>query len=159
MTEWYYSQNGVQEGPVAEVDFLEKIGRGEIARTELVWRDGMDDWKPLGQVAELRGTEPEGVGIPPVIPNQEMAADHLRVPAAKIPNYLWQSIAVTLLCCLPFGIVAIVYAARVESLAGKGDVDGAMKASASAKKWVNISVIAGLVILVFAGIGNLGQSM
>ena len=35
-----------------------------------------------------------------------------------IPTYLWQSIVCTLLCCMPFGIVAIVFAAQVVGAAG-----------------------------------------
>ena len=36
-----------------------------------------------------------------------------QVAPVQVPNYLVQSILVTLFCCLPFGIVAIVYAAQV----------------------------------------------
>src|SRR5437762_2059610 len=34
-------------------------------------------------------------------------------PAQPIPNYLAQAILVTVFCCLPFGIPAIVFAAQV----------------------------------------------
>lgn len=33
-------------------------------------------------------------------------------PPQKIPNYLAQSILVTVFCCLPLGIPAIVFSAR-----------------------------------------------
>ena len=52
-----------------------------------------------------------------------------------VPNYLVQSILVTLCCCLPFGIVAIVSAAKVNGLLASGDYEGAVKASEDAKKW------------------------
>jgi hypothetical protein len=52
-----------------------------------------------------------------------------------IPSYLAQSILVTIFCCVPFGIVAIVYAARVGSLQGAGDYQGALEASNKAKMW------------------------
>jgi len=35
----------------------------------------------------------------------------IRNPGGTIPNYLTQAILVTLCCCVPFGIVAIVNAA------------------------------------------------
>ena len=55
--------------------------------------------------------------------------------ARAIPNYLVQSILVTLCCCLPFGIVAVVYAAQVNGYLRTGDVAGAKSASNSAKMW------------------------
>ncbi|NER07984.1 MAG: CD225/dispanin family protein [Okeania sp. SIO3C4] len=33
----------------------------------------------------------------------------------NVPSYLTQAILITVFCCLPFGIVAIVYAAQVNS--------------------------------------------
>lgn len=53
----------------------------------------------------------------------------------NIPSYLAHSILVTLFCCVPFGIVAIVYAAQVSSKLAAGDYQGAMNASNSAKMW------------------------
>ena len=53
----------------------------------------------------------------------------------SVPNYLVQSILVTLFCCLPFGIVSIVYAAQVNGKLAAGDFAGAMDASQKAKTW------------------------
>ena len=61
--------------------------------------------------------------------------------AVMIPNYLWQSIVVTILCCWPCGIPAIVYAAKVDGLKLQGNINGAMEASANAKKWCIISLV------------------
>lgn len=61
-------------------------------------------------------------------------------PPANIPNYLVQSILVTLFCCLPFGIVAIVFAAQVNGKLQSGDIQGAMQASSQAKMWCWISL-------------------
>jgi hypothetical protein len=66
-------------------------------------------------------------------------------PSQNIPNYLVQSILVTLFCCLPFGIVAIVYAAQVNGKIQAGDVQGALDASGKAKMWSWISFGVGLV--------------
>jgi hypothetical protein len=64
----------------------------------------------------------------------------------NIPNYLVQAILVTLFCCLPLGIVSIVYAAQVNGKLAAGDVAGATQASQSAKKWAWISFGSGLVV-------------
>jgi hypothetical protein len=61
------------------------------------------------------------------------------VPFGRVKNYLVQSILVTLFCCLPFGIVAIVYAAQVDGKLAARDYSGAARASSSAKMWCWIS--------------------
>ncbi len=53
--------------------------------------------------------------------------------AEKVPNYLVQSILVTLCCCPPLGIVAIVYAIQVNSMLAANDVAGARVRSRRAK--------------------------
>ena len=68
------------------------------------------------------------------------------VPYGKVPNYLVQSILATLCCCLPFGIVAIVYAAQVDGKLAARNYSGAVEASNSAKMWCWISFGIGLPI-------------
>ena len=65
---------------------------------------------------------------------------------ANIPNYLVQSILVTLCCCLPFGIVAVVYSAQVNGKLAAGDIAGAQNASKNAKMWAWIAFGTGIVI-------------
>lgn len=51
------------------------------------------------------------------------------------PNYLVWAILTTILCCLPFGIVSIIYAAQVNSKWVGGDYEGARLSSKNAKIW------------------------
>lgn len=69
-----------------------------------------------------------------------------------IPNYLAQSILVTVLCCLPFGIPAIVYAAQVNAKIQSGDIQGARDASSKAKMWSWISFALGLAGTIAYGV-------
>ncbi len=79
------------------------------------------------------------------------------------PNYLVWAILTTILCCLPFGIVSIVYAAQVNSKWQMGDYEGAKLSSKNAKLWALISfgvAIVGIIISfllaifgIFAGLG------
>ena len=62
-----------------------------------------------------------------------------------IKNYLVQSILVTLCCCMPFGIVALVFSAQVNSKLAAGDVAGAEAASRSARTWIIVTLIAGFI--------------
>ncbi len=67
-----------------------------------------------------------------------------------IPNYLVQSILATLFCCIPFGIVAIVFAAQVNSKVQGGDIAGALSASKKAKQFVWISFWLGLISMIIS---------
>lgn len=71
--------------------------------------------------------------------------DSLNLNPSNIPNYLWQSIVVTVLCCLPFGIPAIVYASKVNNALMQGNQAAAKQASDSAKMWCIISLVCGIV--------------
>lgn len=73
-------------------------------------------------------------------------------PAApKPPNHLVWAILTTLFCCLPFGIVSIVFAAQVDSKYNSGDAAGALQASENAKKWAIAAAVSGIVIVVLWG--------
>ena len=63
-------------------------------------------------------------------------------------NYLVLAILSTILCCLPFGIVSIVYAAKVDNYWNAGDYLGAEAASRKAKGWMLAAVITCLAITV-----------
>lgn len=63
-------------------------------------------------------------------------------------NYLVESILVTIFCCLPLGIVGIIFASQVNSKFDTGDYDGAVKASTQAKQFMMWGLIAGVVVLV-----------
>ena len=63
-----------------------------------------------------------------------------------VPDYLVQAILVTVCCCLPFGIVAIVYAARVKAFLLGGQVAMAEEASEKAKMWCWVGFGLGIVI-------------
>ena len=64
----------------------------------------------------------------------------------SVPNYLVWAILATLCCCLPAGIVAIVYAAQVDGKLAGGDYHGAVEASNNAKMWSWISFGASAVV-------------
>lgn len=64
----------------------------------------------------------------------------------RIPNYLAHAILCTIFCCLPFGIVAIVYAAQVDGKAATGDIRGARFASNKAQSWCEIAFYIGIAV-------------
>lgn len=64
-------------------------------------------------------------------------------------NHLVEAILVTIFCCLPFGIVGIINAARVENAFYSGDEWEADRLSREAWKWTKIGLFAGIGIYVF----------
>ena len=59
--------------------------------------------------------------------------------------YLVLSIISTLCCCIPFGIVAIVFSAKINSAVTAGNIEEAKKAAKTAKIWIIVAVAAGLL--------------
>lgn len=71
-------------------------------------------------------------------------------PRPNIPNHLVKAILATCFCCLPLGIVAIVFAAQVNGKLDIGDYAGASNASQQANMYGNISI--GLGVLPIVGV-------
>lgn len=91
---------------------------------------------------------------PPMNPSARPAPNNFLVPA----------ILATLFCCLPTGIVGIIYANEVNTKLLGGDYAGALAASSKAKMWTYISV--GLAVgasliwcLFLGGLGLLGSAV
>lgn len=59
-------------------------------------------------------------------------------------NLVWGILA-TVLCCLPLGVVSIVYASKVSGLWAQGRYPEAQEASTNAKKWAIWSAVAGVI--------------
>lgn len=169
---WYYSKDGLQMGPVSLEELSVKAKGGEILPSDLVWREGMADWLALARVPELMDVKCP-VGNPsamtqPSLPAQQTGgsvplpqppAYHGNYMAPVIPTYIWQSVVALVISAgmlmvicipigMPFAIVALVYASKVEGLRLAGRLVEAQSASKSAKLWMIISyALSGVVIL------------
>ena len=152
--EWYYAKHGEKQGPVSLATLRSMVVTGEVAQTDLVWKKGMADWVPAGQVGEISGGDSEPPATPVASPASGSQIPQAEVGIAgpvaheRIPNYLVQSILVTILCCWPFGIPAIIAAAKVDGLVARGDIAGAMDASKKAKTWTWVSFGSAMVFVV-----------
>ena len=73
------------------------------------------------------------------------SSSRMREPRHHVPNHLVWAILATIFCCVPTGIVAIVYAAQVNGRLDAGDYEGARSASDSAKTWAIVSMALWLV--------------
>lgn len=100
----------------------------------MVWCTGMSDWKKAAEVADLTDILQQTPPEPP---------QNIRIMPK---TWLVESILVTVLCCLPFGIVGIINATKVENLYLSGQYDMAEYYSNQAKKWTLWGLIASLII-------------
>jgi predicted secreted protein len=97
---------------------------------------GQQPPSPYGQQFSYGG--PSGYGqIPPGGPT-----------GGAPPNYILWSILTTVFCCLPFGIVSIVYAAQVNNKWAMGDVTGAHASSQKAKQFAIWSALTSVILTV-----------
>ena len=84
---------------------------------------------------------------------------------ANVPNYLIPAI-ISLFCCLPLGIVGVIFAAQVNGKVAAGDIPGAMDSAKKAKLFSFIAIglgLAGIIcyilmIVVFGGLAAIGNA-
>ena len=84
-------------------------------------------------------------------PDYQQATYEQPAPPPMPDNYLALAIISTIFCCLPFGVVSIVYAAQVESLYLQGRYEEAVDKSNKAFKWAiaAAATVAAIVMLYF----------
>ncbi len=47
---WYYAKGNQRFGPVEEPEMRRLIAVGGVQRNDLVWREGLPDWRPAGEL-------------------------------------------------------------------------------------------------------------
>ena len=80
--------------------------------------------------------------------NKEEVKKNYTSKVMRIPNYLVGAILVTIFCCLPLGIVAIIKSAEVNTKISNGDIEGALKASAMVRRMIIFSILAWVIVVI-----------
>ena len=145
--EIFVGKNDEQYGPFPIEKVNESIANGEFSLDDLGWYEGLGEWKPLRNIEGIVGA----TVVPTVVSNPPNNAG---VPAEQVPSNLVWGILSTLCCCLPLGIVSIVYASKVEGYVIAGDIEKAKENSKKAAMWAWISFgvsIAGGIIWFIIG--------
>ncbi len=70
---WFYAECGKAVGPVTGDAFKHLVQAGGIDASTLVWREGMAEWKPFGELAQTVSAA-ELVRLPPPVPTPPLAA-------------------------------------------------------------------------------------
>lgn len=83
MSNWHYSQNGKQQGPISFEQLRDLVMNNRIAANELIWTPGMLEWQPLANLREklFPSATREPVLAPPVSAAPDAGA---RAPAAPV---------------------------------------------------------------------------
>jgi predicted Zn finger-like uncharacterized protein len=127
--EWYVGINDVSVGPIRLAELRAKAASGAVQPESLVWRDGLEDWRPLKTFPELVAVVEESLssvraaGTPLPVParsdfadfgtplpsgvtsvglvTDDLAAAGLARP--KTPLAAWLAVAVALACGIAIG--------------------------------------------------------
>lgn len=106
--------------------------------------------KKILPAEKISSTSPPPAYEPKPRASQEPSHQHTQqVHPVKPDNNLVWGIISTLLCCLPVGIVSIVYASRVDGLYSSGKYVEAKDAAGKAKQWAIYSAIAAVAWWIF----------
>ena len=175
--EYWFIINGQQVGPCT----LQQVWSLPVAPYTPAWHQGIAEWTVANQIPEIADLlqrkmtgmpapwqEPQPLSQPqsevtgefsttwtqpapepqsapePVITRQPM-------PEGMPSTYLVWSILSTVLCCLPFGIAAIIFSVRTRKAALEGDKVKAEKNSELAQWMIILSIVLGLVLMPIQG--------
>lgn len=70
-------------------------------------------------------------------------------PPRPVDTWLWQSIAVTVLCCMPLGLVGIVFAAQAQGALSAGNHAEARRKADTARSFTIAGFVLGLLLVPF----------
>lgn len=92
-SEWFYSRGEERHGPISGTDLKVMAQNGELLPTDLIWREGLADWKKARQFVGLFNSAPPSpsADLPPALPPLPDAKADLGIgeglpDLGKIPN-------------------------------------------------------------------------
>ena len=56
---WFYIKGGKQLGPVSDSQLLRLKKRGELEPDDLLWFDGIQEWRPARELHSLKFSSPD----------------------------------------------------------------------------------------------------
>ena len=89
--DWYFTENGQQQGPVALAELKRRAASGQLRPDDLVWRVGLPQWMPAsltrGLFPDLKPDLPTAPELPPpeVLPVTPTEAPRAVGPGSAAP--------------------------------------------------------------------------
>ena len=121
----FVGKNDEQYGPFTVNQINESIAKGEFSLEDLGWYEDRN----------IEGIIDAAV----IASNVSSSSNNINASSEQVPSNLVWGILSTLCCCLPLGIVSIVYASKVEGYVFAGDIETAKENSKKAAMWAWIS--------------------
>lgn len=174
MKKYWIIENGKPIGPFTSGEL--KMRR-DFRASLPVWYSGLPDWTTVGELAELACLLPADNNVTNEAVNEEPQQPQIQqeepqqpqvnpgfnskwispqpnvkviVGSGKQPStYVGWNVFMTLCCCLPLGLIGIVYGNMVTRRWMTGDIEGAQKASDMAAWCLILSIVLSLVIWPF----------
>lgn len=145
--------DGRQLGPLELETIKAMLAAGTLSPDALLWQAGMADWAPISTIIPLESIAADMGQIPP-LPNRRhtppsplLRNTDPRLHKPRRPeNHMVKAILILIFCCLPAGIVAVIYASQVDSEYNRGDYAGALAASKKADFWCQLGLIPTLIV-------------
>jgi hypothetical protein len=144
-------RDSLEYGPVSREQLMVWIREQHLFPESLAQAVGTTHWQALRNFPEFA----EALAAPKIPPSTLAPPFGVgQTPPADFNDYLVRSILVTLFCCLPFGIVAIVYSAQARSQYRAGDYTGAQESARKAKNWGLVAMLCVVAQLLLWAIAN-----
>lgn len=126
MSKYYILEQGRKTGPFS----FQELKSMNIQPTTYIWTSGMKDWTEAKEIEDLSELLQE---LPPPIPP---------MPS----SYLWASILGSVFCCLPLGIVGIIYSTKVSDEYNRGNYE---KSEEYSEKALFFSLLSVSIFIIF----------
>lgn len=147
--------DGTLYGPVDLAQLQGWVDQGRVMPQTMLKEELSGNQLPAQQVLDLRfnSQPPPSYAMPPGQArqmDQQGSANYQRPMGGgqDMTPVLVKAIISTLCCCLPAGIVAIVFASQAMSNAHR-DPMAAEKQRQTSNTWANVSIVIGLIITIY----------
>jgi uncharacterized membrane protein len=103
MSDWFYEQQGQQQGPVSEAGLKRLFASGELGGRSLVWCQGMDDWASYASVFAAETSAAAELAPPLPTPRRQPVPGGICARAARaqarqaLSGQWWSGVLVTFL--------------------------------------------------------------
>ena len=151
MKYFFIATDGKRYGPADVVTLRQWVQEGRITGQSLLEEEGTGRQIYASNLQDLGLTQVAPYSSPPQTPyprEGSIGYGGIGLVGSPPKNYLIESILVTIFCCWPTGIAAIIFAAQVNTHWVAGRADEALKSSNSARTWTLVSFIVGLVAMI-----------
>lgn len=128
VAEWYCTQKGQRTGPVTWSQLRQLATSGELASTDMVWKNGMPTWVPASSIQNLLPLPHAVSSPPPSLPSPlatgSTPVDNPSIISQPQARELAQPLVYPAIAMLIVSGLALLFAGLAIVLTAKGDFDG-----------------------------------